>query len=92
LPTRFKPLHQVDGIGEAVRVRHVRTRALRRVATQRHDVPDAERPVVARDVEHFLAGRADAREVRRGRQRRFLEDTRDDLVGARRASSRRRRT
>ena len=39
-------------------------------------------PIIARDLVDFLAGRADAGQMRRGRQRGFLEDPLDRRVGA----------
>ncbi len=55
---------------------------LGRVAAKRDDVADAEIPIAARDVFDLAPARADAGQVRGGRERGFMDDALDRLVGA----------
>ena len=79
---RLQPAHEVGGIGETFRMRHVARLARRRVAPQGDDVAHARVPVGPRDVEDLAARRPDAGQVRRGRQRGLAQDARHDVVGA----------
>jgi hypothetical protein len=81
---RLQTFHQVDRVREALRVRNIlAARALRRITTQRDDVTNAIRPIVAGDSQYFLARRADTGQMRSGGQRGALLYLRDDVVSAR---------
>jgi hypothetical protein len=73
---------EIGRVREAVGARFVRHRARGRVAAQRDDVADALVPILARDVEHFAAARADAGEVRHAIEARLFLHARDDVVSA----------
>ncbi len=78
---RLESLHEIDGVCEAARMRHVLAfAALRRIAAERDDVPNPVRPIIAGDVEDLLLGRTHAREVGRGRERGRFLNPRDDVV------------
>ncbi len=53
-----------------------------RIATQRHDMADAELVIAADDVIDLAARRADAGEVRRRREAGFMEDAGDGRMRA----------
>ena len=73
---------EIGGIGKTVRLRLIRPAALRRIAAQRDDMANAVGPIGARDLDEFLARRADAGEMRRAGERRLALDAVHDMVRA----------
>ena len=80
--TRFRPAHEVGGVGETARVRHVLRLPLGRVAAQRDDVADALVPIAARNGQHLVLAGTDAGQVRRTGEPGLARDAGDDVVGA----------
>ena len=78
----FQAFDEVDRVRVAARVRGVTLDFFRRVAAQRHDMPDPGFPIAAGNVIDLVAGGGDAGEVGGGFQVRLVADAGHRLVGA----------
>ncbi len=77
----LQPFDEVGGVAVAIRVRLKFRAGFRRVAAKRDNMADPAIPISARDFVDFVLARADAGQVRRGRQVGLVQDTLDGRVG-----------
>src|SRR4051794_9945388 len=61
----LQPGNQVRCVGEAIGTRNILSSPLRRIASKGYQVADSLIPILTRDIEDFVAARADACQMRR---------------------------